>query len=197
MLNAQKSHGNAHGKLSPQALIENPDGVRDSSPGSFEPLGKRRKEFVLPERDEGRIATERAGASESTAKRDHPGYRIPINKLDPKGLARALSPSALTAPQNQQPKQSYTKLNKLKQRFGPRGGRWASIFHSLNFSIQGVSRRSKLFQAFFRKKRLFIFPGRASSRGGRTARCFTPILPLPPLQNSGFAVRYPSESNRI
>ena len=32
---------------------------------SFEPFGKRRKEFVPPMRDEGRMATERAGASES------------------------------------------------------------------------------------------------------------------------------------
>jgi hypothetical protein len=35
---------------------------------SFEPFGRRRKEFVPPWRNEGRVATERAGASESNIK---------------------------------------------------------------------------------------------------------------------------------
>jgi hypothetical protein len=141
MFDAPNSHGNAHGKFSPQALIGNPDGVRDSSPGS-------------------------------SAKRDHPGYSIAINKLDPEGLARALSPSASTPPQCQQPKQGYTKLNKPKQRFGPPGGRGnggPDAVSPLNFSLQAVSTCFKPFQGFFRKKRLFVFPGQASSQNGHGA----------------------------
>jgi hypothetical protein len=94
MLNAQKS-GNVHSAIPSQALIENHNVVRLFRPGL------------------------RWSPCAST----YPGYRITIHKLNPEGLARALSPSASTSPQNQQPKQSYTKLNKPKQRFGPPGGR--------------------------------------------------------------------------
>jgi hypothetical protein len=41
--------------------------------GAFEPIGNRRKEFVPPWRNEGRMATERAGASESNI----PGRPVP------------------------------------------------------------------------------------------------------------------------
>jgi len=37
--------------------------------GGFEPIGNRRKKFVPPWRNEGRMATERAGASESASGR--------------------------------------------------------------------------------------------------------------------------------
>jgi hypothetical protein len=66
----------------------------------------------------------------------YPGYSIAINKLYPEGLARALSPSASTSPQNQKPPSIPI------------------------FPLQPFSSRFKVFQAvsrLFQKKKIVYF----------------------------------------